>query len=106
MSVSVKSTDPIDFYAGMVAPVFIAAWVVPVVLLRAWVITMLWAWYIVPGFGAAPLRMSIAFGLSVLVAMLAPKSDSEKKSFPVVVLLSFLNQLIPLLIGWVGSFFV
>lgn len=96
------------FYSGMITPFLIAAWIVPVLLLRMWVITMLWAWYVVPGFNVAPLRMSIAFGLSTIVVMLSPKRDSDKSGVPLgqMATESVINQLFPLAIGWAGSFFV
>lgn len=96
------------FYSGVIKPFLFVAWIVLFLLLRMWVITMLWAWYIVPGFNVAPLRMSIAFGLSTIVVMLSPKRNSDKSGLPLGALATeaFINQLFPLVIGWAGSFFV
>lgn len=108
MSALNREINTTTFYAGMVAPFAIVALVVPVVLLRSWVITMLWGWYIVPGFNVAPLRMSVAFGLSTIVVMLSPKRNSKKENetFGMLATDALLNQLFPLLVGWMGSFFV
>lgn len=108
MSASTRKVDTTIFYAGVITPFLLAAWIVPLLLLRMWVITMLWAWYIVPGFNVAPLRMSIAFGLSTIVTMLSPKrvSDKSGKAVGELVTESLINQLFPLAIGWAGSFFV
>lgn len=41
-------------------------WMIGMAFYRAWAITLVWAWFIVPGFGAAPLALPVAFGLTIL----------------------------------------
>lgn len=84
---------------------------VPVIILfNAWTITMLWKWFVIPGFHAQPLSMSVAFGLSVLIGMFTNnKTYSEVKDKKE--LTTAIGQLIgklfgPLLMGYIGSFFV
>lgn len=109
MSATTKLDPDISaaFWLGMGMPMLLAAWLIPAILLRAWVITMLWEWYIVPGFGAQPLRMSIAFGLSALVAMMTPSfHGKDDRTMAVKLSMPFFGPLMSLLIGWIGSFFV
>lgn len=109
MSTTTKSDPEIDtaFWLGLGTPLLLAAWVVPAVLLRAWVITMLWGWYLIPGFGLQPLRMSIAFGLSILAAMMTPSyHGKDDRSISVKLLMPFVGSLSSLMAGWIGSFFL
>jgi len=39
-------------------------------LLRAFIITQIWGWYMVPLFGVAPITMVLAFGLACIVQLL------------------------------------
>lgn len=96
-----------DYWLGVMTPVILLIWIVPAVLLRAWVLTALWAWYVMPGFGVSPLHMSIAFGLSVLIALAIPRSTGkDDKGAWQIITASFVNPLMSLLMGWIGSFFV
>lgn len=62
----------------MITPAVFAAFIVPAMLFRAYVLTALWGWYIVPGFGAAPLKMAIAFGALVIIAAFMSSSGDTK----------------------------
>lgn len=97
-----------DYWLGMATPFFLVVWVLPVVLLRAWVITKLWTWYVEPGFGVLPLRMSIAYGLSVLIVLLVPRTSAGKdtRSATQILFEPFFGPAFALLVGWIGSFFV
>ncbi len=89
------------------AAVVTLIWIIPVILLRSWVTTMLWAWYIVPGFNVPPIRMSIAFGVMLLIHFVVPRVPSdEKKPLPEMIGWSIAQPLFSLTLGWVGSFFV
>lgn len=46
------------------------ALVIPTVAWRGWVLTKLWAWFIVGAFGADPLRLVDAIGISLVVGYL------------------------------------
>lgn len=93
--------------ALLLSPTWIPAWVVPSVLLRAWVITMMWGWYVTPAFGLPPLRLAFAFGLSVFAGMFrASYAGKDDRKISGIIAGSFVNPLMTLFIGWVGSLFV
>ena len=47
-------------------------------LWRGYVLTVLWAWFVVPTFGLAALALAPAIGLSLLVHFLTYQSDAAK----------------------------
>lgn len=81
---------------------------VPFYVLNAWVISKLWDWYLVRGFGLPPMGMIYAFGLSVLVGMLTFNNrHCEDTRGPYMKLLPlFCFPLFSLLMGWIGTFFI
>lgn len=82
---------------GAVAIVF------ALVVLRCWVISRLWDWYMVPGFHLQPIGLALAFGVSVMFAFLAPvHTDDNKEGF----MRGVSRMLGALVAGWVGSFFM
>jgi hypothetical protein len=96
-----------DFWLGVVAVPAVIIWAVPLILLRTWILAILWGWYVVPAFGLAPLRMPYAFGLSVLINYLVHTSGAkEKKTTAETLLFPFFNALLALLAGWIGTFFI
>ncbi len=48
-------------------------------LLRAWVVVLLWGWFVVPQFGTAPLSWPIAAGFSVLSGFLTGTNTTTPK---------------------------
>ena len=76
------------------------------VCLRAWVITKLWAWYLVPGFGLATVNLPVAFGISLLIGYLVPTVHDKEKSWQDNLLQVIINPFVVLFIGWVGSLFM
>jgi hypothetical protein len=97
-----------DFWIGVISPFALALVVFPLILLRGWVLTLLWQWYIVPAFGVAPLRIVFAFGISLVVLSLTREGCQQKDDKPAYIklALAFSNPLLTLLLGWIGSFFV
>lgn len=76
-------------------------------VVRSFIITKLWGWYLVPHFGVDQLPIVIAFGISLLVGYLSPiihcedkRKTSEKIAAAVVI------PLFVLLAGWVGTLFI
>ncbi len=55
---------------------FVAVVVVGVVL-RAYVLARLWAWFVVPTFGLPALRLSVAAGLAGMVALFHQKPPKQ-----------------------------
>lgn len=64
---------------GIVA--MIGVWLVVItpllVLLNGWVLTKLWAWFIVTGFGVEPIGIATALGISLIVSMMVPKPKTQ-----------------------------
>lgn len=102
-----------EFWLGLFSPVIIAGLLVavaPLAILRAWVLTMLWDWYLVPGFGMAPLRVVYAFGVTLIVGYLLPRPlrsvDGSAKKPGHDLATALLAALFALAMGWVGTLFI
>jgi hypothetical protein len=76
------------------------------VCLRAWVITKLWAWYFVTGFGLAPVTLPVAFGISLLVGYLIPTIKDSTKTWQDNLAEVVINPFVVLFIGWIGTLFM
>lgn len=63
---------------GLVALVALGL-LVPVMLLNAWALTLLWAWFVVPTFDVPALTIPVALGLSLIIALFKPITG-EKQS--------------------------
>ena len=76
------------------------------IVLRGYVLTKFWAWFIVSTFEVKPLALINAIGICFFVGLLWPRPDSkEGKSFWVKTLELFVGMGIYLLIGWIVSLF-
>lgn len=76
-------------------------------LIRAFVISQLWAWYFVPFFGVAALPLAIAFGFSLLAGFLSPTNHAkDERSVGAKLGFVVLYPTFVLLLGWIGSWFV
>lgn len=53
-------------------------------LFHGWALTKLWLWFVVPQFGLAPLRVSRAVGLALIIGIIVTRIDliTKKDSFP------------------------
>ena len=72
------------------------------ILLRGWVLTKLWEWFVVPGFGLEPISIPIAYGLALVVTLLNPTlSEHDSRDIWEAVIFSILMPLFFLAIGWV-----
>jgi hypothetical protein len=63
---------------GIVAAVMLIVAVGSVV--RGWVLTMLWAWFVVPTFGAQPLEIAPAIGCALVVSYLTHQPGPTNES--------------------------
>ena len=98
-----------DFGLKMLIIAGLFLFVAPLAILRAWVLSWLWQWYVVPHFGVAPLPVAIAFGLALIASYIKASTSTVKKEYRETTLewvSMFVNPLAALLIGWIGSFFV
>jgi len=94
--------------AKMIAILAIAL-VVVTVALEGWVLSVLWAWFMVPTFGLAALTIPQALGLSIIASCLTshPNSrDSSGESAVETFLRSILRPLIALACGFVVRLFL
>lgn len=99
-----------EFYLGLLAPVVLVTLIVPLVLLKAYVLSCLWQWYIVPVFDAPPLSMAASFGVSMIVSYVlyspaAPATKDPERNTSVLIA-QLLHPLLALLAGWVGTWFL
>ena len=76
------------------------------VLLRAWVFTQLWLWFVVQQFHVAPLPMLVAYGLTLLVALLVPHNPPKSDPIDTVegaitgTMTALIQMLMPSLVSW------
>lgn len=96
-----------DFYAGVLSPFLLILLVVPLVLLKAWVLTYLWKWYVVPMFGLPPLRLVFAFGLSLTANYLLPShTENGKQNGATLLVQLVISPFVALALGWIGTWFI
>lgn len=98
-----------DFWVGLFSPaIFFAIFVVcaPVVILKVFVFTKLWDWYVVPAFGVQPLRLVYAFGISLLINFLLPHDTSNTKKLHEAALQTAIGAIVALGVGWFGTLFI
>ena len=104
-----RSNTDVWYGAGLAVGVLLILPVMIFVLavVKAFVISTLWHWYIVPFFHLPDLPLAIAFGIGLLTSYLVPGSEhnsdktlGEKASYFIIL------PLIVLLFGWIGTFFI
>ena len=97
----------IDFGMGVATPLIAFIYIAPACLWKAYVVTRLWDWYIVTGFGVPPLRMVIAYGLSVMAAlMLTSAHGKDEREAWLKITMPFIGPAISLFAGWIGTFWL
>lgn len=75
--------------ASIVIVAGLLLWIVPLIILRGYVLVELWSWFIVPTFGLRPLTFAQALGVSLVVAFLThepPPSYKDHKTDPYITL--------------------
>ena len=88
--------------------VLVSALVGAVCVLEGWVATKLWAWFVIPQFHLAPLPITIAIGLSLLVSVYrySPSIPEEKgrdwKPFAMIMA----KPILLLGMGWIVTLFM
>ena len=77
------------------------------VVWSAYVLTILWGWFIVPQFGLEPLTIRFAIGLSLIITYLTYKYDhyeddrSAQERFYSQLGLAIIKPLFALFFGWI-----
>lgn len=83
-----------------------------IVLMHMITMVALWSWYIVPTFHVERINMSVAFGMSLFIQLFTAQSsltkNKERQNFDMwEVTGNIIGEACgPLVIGWIGSFFV
>ncbi|MGI4942838.1 MAG: hypothetical protein ACRYHQ_20125 [Janthinobacterium lividum] len=101
-----SDADGITFVAGMLAPVALVLLIAPFALIRAFVLTKLWGWYIASYFGLPLLNMTHAYGLMLIVGFCAPlRTESKVTSWGMKLSVAAIAPFTVLLSGWIGTLF-
>jgi hypothetical protein len=87
------------------------AFVVPAALWTGWVASKMWGWFVVPQFGARPLPIATAIGLSWFVFLWFKKWPDDSKPTTIDTFSKSLAQTIVwpalvLLAGWIAQHWV
>lgn len=71
-------------------------------------LSVMWAWFVVPMFQVAPLRIPYAIGIAYTVQFLTHQTTSEENEPDTgrLVLMAFLKPLVLLISGWVVTWFL
>lgn len=98
------------FLGGIVA--FFGIWAIGA-LWGGYVLTVLWAWFIVPTFHLPPLSLVAAIGMSMVIGYLTSHIDMEHKSeigwgqrFANRIVVALLKPLFALFFGWIIHLFM
>lgn len=92
--------------ASLLAVIGVFAAVVLLGLLRGFVLTYLWQWFVVP-FGAPEIRVIHAWGISILIAFLTYELNENVDSKPSERFAkSLLASLMVFFVGWILSHFM
>lgn len=88
-------------FAGLVG------WIVALACLRGWVLTVLWAWFVVPALHVTPLSIPEAIGLGLVASMFTHSAAAAEQTdkaklwiYPV------LFPLLSLCVGWIVKGFL
>jgi hypothetical protein len=91
---------------GLWAVMLLVGFIVICGLIRAFVITKLWEWFIIPTFASAPdLTLAAAWGISMLVGFLTYQASKTKEGIEFWGALVIL-PLSTLLVGWIVQFWM
>ena len=79
-----------------------------IVILRGWVLTQLWAWFVTPTFGLPALGIVAAVGLSMIVRYFSGTGSADGSDSDIGKLFgkSILNSVFFLVFGWIISLFM
>lgn len=78
----------------------LALWI-PLALLNAWCIDLLWGWYIVPILNAPALGIPGALGISLIATALAVRPRKNDRDWLEVMIFATIKPLLIAGIGWV-----
>lgn len=95
----------------MVALIFLVSVIVLVVIssiLRGYVLSVMWGWFVVPTFGLPPLNIPIAIGLALIIAFTTHQVSlkKEEQDFGSQIGNSLIYPILLLGIGWIVTLFI
>lgn len=79
------------------------------IIARAWVMTVIWGWFVVPAFHMPELTIATALGLTILVGMFThhlQDKKEEKADIAQSIIKAFLQPLITLMFAWIVTWFM
>ena len=90
---------------------FAAIGVIPLVLaasiLRGYVFSILWGWFIVPTFGVHPISTPLAIGILITIGEITRQYvPSKDKDVWMPICTMILSPLLALLLGWIVRFWI
>lgn len=97
-----KNTDGSQPSTALTLPIVLVV-VILHILSKAFVICLLWQWYLVAYFGIEPLTMPVAFGLCLLGQLF---TGVRQENTPKGILVWLIAPFVTLFFGWVGTFFM
>lgn len=96
-----------------VAAIFLLLWLIPVILIRSWAITVIWRWYLTPYSGLQPPRMVFAFGFVLLLTAIMPRFSmyedpdrSMAKKMYDTFGVPLISPLFLMMLAWIGTWFI
>jgi len=76
-------------------------------IVRSYVISTLWGWYVVPFFSMQPMPMVIAFGLSLMISYLTPfNHTADTRTSSAKIQYAIYQPLVAILLGYIGTLFM
>jgi len=83
--------------------------IIPIII-KGYVLSILWGWFIVPKFGAPPLGVAWAIGVSAILAVALPRPQAmktlESDNWGLSMFVSTFYPLFGLLVGWIAHLFI
>ena len=76
----------------------------PASVLRAWVLTKLWAWFVVPASNYGPITIASAFGALLVLSLFREAKTDDKTLLSDKIGISVIGSLMILSFGWLGTF--
>jgi hypothetical protein len=75
-------------------------------ILRGWVLSVMWGWFIVPAFGLPALSIPIAIGIAMIMSYLTHQIEPDDSSTAKAAGHAFGGPIMVLLLGWIVQMFI
>lgn len=109
-----EDIDPVDAWVTVGGCLSLPVLIPASCILKGWVLSVLWAWFVVPTFRLPELALASAIGIATVVSFIVPTTDcangkdtrKPRQLWGGLLVRMFLSPLIALAFGWVVHFFV